>query len=92
MRSILFHMRAENPLSQPNPIKSPCLRLCAVDGRANICRGCGRTLKEIAGWSAMSDVEREMVLRDLPRRIGTLGEKATAPDEALAKIQDALEG
>ncbi|MFA7639304.1 MAG: hypothetical protein WCY02_08330 [Parvibaculum sp.] len=40
----------------------------------------------------MSDVERETVLRDLPRRIGTLGFKATAPDEALAKIQDALEG
>lgn len=40
----------------------------------------------------MSDVEREAVLRDLPRRIGTLGFKATAPDEALTKIQDALEG
>gem|GEM_PF-285151 len=85
-------IRKAKPVSQPNPIKSPCLRLCAVDGRANICRGCGRTLKEIAGWSAMSDVERETVLRDLPRRIGTLGFKATAPDEALAKIQDALEG
>jgi predicted Fe-S protein YdhL (DUF1289 family) len=84
-------MRAENPLSQQSPIKSPCLRLCAVDGRANICRGCGRTLKEIAGWSAMSDAERDIVLRDLPRRIGTLGFKATSPDEALAKIRDALD-
>lgn len=79
-------------MSQLNPTKSPCLRLCAVDGRANICRGCGRTLKEIAGWSAMNDAEREIVLRDLPRRIDTLGEKASAREEAIAKIREALDG
>jgi predicted Fe-S protein YdhL (DUF1289 family) len=61
-----------------------------VDGRANICRGCGRTLKEIAGWGAMSDGERDVVLRELPARIEGLGDKASDREEALAKIRDAL--
>lgn len=72
------------------PIKSPCLSICAVDGRANVCRGCGRTLKEIAGWSAMNEAARDNVLRQLPARIAALGPKAAAPDEALAKIAEAL--
>jgi predicted Fe-S protein YdhL (DUF1289 family) len=47
-------------------------------------------LKEIARWSAMSDAERDAVLRALPARIAALGPKATAPEEALAKIAAAL--
>ncbi|MEQ8268187.1 MAG: DUF1289 domain-containing protein [Parvibaculum sp.] len=77
-------------MTYTKPIKSPCLSVCAVDGRANICTGCGRRLKEIAGWSAMSDRERDAVLRELPARIEALGDKAQAPEEALAKIREAL--
>lgn len=77
-------------MTYSKPIKSPCLSICAVDGRANACAGCGRTLKEIAGWSRMSDGERGAVLRQLPARIEALGAKASAPEEALAKIREAL--
>jgi predicted Fe-S protein YdhL (DUF1289 family) len=77
-------------MTYSKPIKSPCLRVCAVDGRANICRGCGRTLKEIAGWGAMNDGERDAVLRALPARIDSLGDKASDREEALAKIREAL--
>ena len=77
-------------MSYSRPIKSPCLRVCAVDGRANACRGCGRSLKEIAGWGAMSDAERDDVLRLLPARIEALGERASNRAEALAKIADLL--
>ncbi|PKP76129.1 MAG: DUF1289 domain-containing protein [Alphaproteobacteria bacterium HGW-Alphaproteobacteria-3] len=55
-----------------------------------LCRGCGRTLKEIAGWGAMSDGERDAVLRALPERIESLGDKASDREEALAKIREAL--
>jgi len=92
-RSILPRAAARNrksPVTFSKPIKSPCLSICAVDGRANACVGCGRTLKEIAGWSRMSDEERDAVLRQLPSRIAALGEKASAPQEALAKIREAL--
>ncbi len=81
----------KSDLTYSKPIKSPCLSICAVDGRANACIGCGRTLKEIAGWSRMSDGERDAVLRQLPARIAALGEKASAPEEALTKIAEALD-
>lgn len=79
-------------MTYSKPIKSPCLRVCAVDGRANICRGCGRSLKEIAGWGAMSERERDTVLSELPARIESLGERASDREEALAKIAELLGG
>ena len=39
-----------------------------MDPERALCLGCGRTLDEIARWSAMSAAEREAVLRQLPRR------------------------
>jgi len=39
-----------------------------MDPERALCLGCGRTLDEIARWSAMSEAEREAVLRQLPRR------------------------
>jgi predicted Fe-S protein YdhL (DUF1289 family) len=40
------------------------------------CEGCGRRLKEIAGWARMSEAERAAIMADLPRR---LAEGAAAP-------------
>jgi predicted Fe-S protein YdhL (DUF1289 family) len=33
-----------------------------------VCQGCGRTLKEIARWSKMTDEERRAVMRRLGTR------------------------
>jgi predicted Fe-S protein YdhL (DUF1289 family) len=49
------------------PVPSPCINVCVLDA-ANVCRGCGRTIDEIAAWSTMSDAERREVLADLERR------------------------
>ncbi|MCP5433671.1 MAG: DUF1289 domain-containing protein [Alphaproteobacteria bacterium] len=51
---------------------SPCLKICRLAPGARICEGCGRSLREIGGWSAMSDGEREAVLRELPSRLARL--------------------
>ena len=56
-----------------DPIKSPCKRLCAVDGRLGFCRGCGRTLKEIGGWSQYSHEERDVIMGELDRRFANVG-------------------
>lgn len=32
---------------------SPCLNICSLDERG-VCRGCYRSLAEIAGWTRMS--------------------------------------
>ncbi|MCG8672237.1 MAG: DUF1289 domain-containing protein [Pseudomonadales bacterium] len=41
--------------------KDPCVRNCCLDD-GDVCLGCGRTLKEITGWTRMSKAERQRVL------------------------------
>jgi predicted Fe-S protein YdhL (DUF1289 family) len=40
-----------------------------MDPRRDLCLGCRRTLDEIARWAAMSDAEREGILKELGNRI-----------------------
>lgn len=40
---------------------SPCVRLCTLNDQDE-CLGCGRTLADICGWSAMSEPERQQCL------------------------------
>jgi uncharacterized protein len=40
---------------------SPCVDVCTLDD-ANVCRGCGRTLDEIARWSQMDAAEQWQVV------------------------------
>ena len=49
-------------------MKSPCTKVCVMDAELRYCRGCRRTLDEIARWGEMSDVEREKVLAELATR------------------------
>jgi predicted Fe-S protein YdhL (DUF1289 family) len=46
---------------------SPCINVCTLDP-ANVCRGCYRTLAEIAGWGAMSAGEQWAVVERAERR------------------------
>jgi predicted Fe-S protein YdhL (DUF1289 family) len=57
------------PEPAENPIESPCVKICALDTQAGLCRGCGRTLAEIAGWIRMSGEERKQVMAELPGRL-----------------------
>jgi len=51
-------------------MESPCNKICVYNQVRKICSGCGRTLDEIAGWSALSDEERRHIMAELPRRLG----------------------
>lgn len=55
------------------PIRTPCVRVCAVDPKTGWCQGCFRTLKEIAGWGRMTPEERERVMALLPERRAAAG-------------------
>jgi uncharacterized protein len=39
---------------------SPCTGVCQLD-RHGVCRGCGRTLEEIAAWPGASDERRRAI-------------------------------
>jgi uncharacterized protein len=49
-------------------VKTPCIKVCQMDPRLGLCLGCKRTLDEIGRWAAMSDAEREKILKELGSR------------------------
>jgi predicted Fe-S protein YdhL (DUF1289 family) len=48
--------------------KSPCIGVCKIDGKTGLCKGCLRSLKEIADWKKFSKSERRDMLRELKSR------------------------
>ena len=44
-------------------IVSPCINICEIDPKTNICMGCGRTMKEISNWINLSVEEKKVEQR-----------------------------
>jgi predicted Fe-S protein YdhL (DUF1289 family) len=57
------------PIQAMARIDSPCNKICVVRPGGNLCVGCGRTLEEIAGWTAFTTAQRQRIMADLPRRL-----------------------
>jgi hypothetical protein len=53
---------------QEKALKSPCTKVCVMEPQSGLCRGCYRTLDEIARWGGMTDAEREEILSGLEQR------------------------
>ena len=53
---------------------SPCLGICLMDPRTRTCRGCLRTIEEIAGWYAASNAEKRAILARLDERRAASGQ------------------
>ena len=50
-----------------NPV-SPCLGICLMDPATRLCRGCLRTVEEIAGWYEATPAEKRAILARLAQR------------------------
>jgi predicted Fe-S protein YdhL (DUF1289 family) len=61
-------------IKQPTPI-SPCIGICIMDPRTRQCRGCLRTIEEIAGWYEASADEKRALLAVLAERRAEAAEK-----------------
>ena len=48
---------------------SPCIQVCRIDEATKLCRGCGRSLREIGGWSVLPEDERLRIMAALPARL-----------------------
>ena len=59
--------------------ETPCISVCQIDPRTNLCLGCGRTLPEIARWSAMDSAERHAVMAQLSARMIEAGLQPIEP-------------
>lgn len=53
-------------------IESPCNSVCVIDDASGWCRGCGRTLGEIARWGTTDAADRAAVMAALPERMERL--------------------
>lgn len=52
------------------PVPSPCNSICSMDQASGWCRGCLRTLDEIAAWSTLDETAKRAVwLRLSARRV-----------------------
>jgi predicted Fe-S protein YdhL (DUF1289 family) len=47
---------------------SPCVNVCEMDERLKLCKGCLRTIEEIATWSSLSDAQKMAVKTQLLAR------------------------
>lgn len=60
------------PARPPAPIKTPCIKVCVVDGESGLCLGCYRKLSEVAGWAKLPEAERDAIMAELPGRRGLI--------------------
>jgi predicted Fe-S protein YdhL (DUF1289 family) len=49
-------------------LETPCIEVCAIDAETGLCRGCGRTIDEIARWAPMTSKQRRAIMAMLPTR------------------------
>ena len=61
----------------PPMISTPCVKVCVIDPRSALCVGCGRTVAEIAAWTAMSEAERGVVMAGLGDRLARARSRAS---------------
>jgi len=66
--------------SRAADVPSPCVSVCRMDARTQLCEGCFRTLDEIAAWSRMEDEDKREVWKFIGQRI-----VARAPTPALSR-------
>jgi predicted Fe-S protein YdhL (DUF1289 family) len=59
--------------------ETPCIAVCMIDPRSNLCLGCGRTLPEIARWHRMDGAERQALMASLPQRMLEAGLSPARP-------------
>ena len=62
------------PAEDPAPV-SPCLGICLMDPATRMCRGCLRTVEEIARWYGAGAPEKRAILARLAERRRLLAAK-----------------
>jgi predicted Fe-S protein YdhL (DUF1289 family) len=79
MTSSRLRQRDNIPHTSGMSQETPCVAVCMIDPRTNLCFGCGRTLQEIARWQRMESAERQAVMAQLAHRMEQAGLKPIAP-------------
>lgn len=73
-------MVASDPSQQtvePKNVDSPCAKVCVLD-EFLVCKGCGRTIAEIADWPFMNPTQKSEVLERAGARFKARQERRRA--------------
>jgi predicted Fe-S protein YdhL (DUF1289 family) len=73
------------------PVPSPCIDVCTMDAATGWCRGCLRTIDEIAAWGVLEDRHKREVWKQLAARRRTPAGRALVAEREHAAAQAALE-
>jgi predicted Fe-S protein YdhL (DUF1289 family) len=68
--------------------ETPCIAVCLIDPRTDLCYGCGRTMQEIARWPRMQSAERRAIIAGLPDRMTEAGLELPKPRKRRASADD----
>jgi predicted Fe-S protein YdhL (DUF1289 family) len=52
----------------PDIVPSPCVKVCMLDRASGLCRGCLRTIDEIADWVEMTADQKRATLARIEER------------------------
>jgi predicted Fe-S protein YdhL (DUF1289 family) len=64
-------------------VPSPCVSICVMDAGGVLCRGCFRTLDEIAAWSVLDADGKRRVLAAIRVRRSFSPQEDAPPDPAV---------
>ena len=53
-------------------METPCVKICLIDESNGLCSGCGRSRREIGGWTSFTNAERSRIMSELPERLHKL--------------------
>jgi len=53
--------QAKRAQAKAHDLPSPCISVCRMEVASGLCRGCLRTLDEIAAWSTLDDAGKRAV-------------------------------
>jgi len=59
----------------PRHVPSPCVKICVLDPASGMCRGCYRTIEEVAQWVEYTTEEKLGVLERVAQRKKEAGEE-----------------
>jgi uncharacterized protein len=59
-------------------LETPCVNICVLDDRSELCVGCGRSGTEIARWVDMTSEQRRTIMKALPERLERMEAMAEA--------------
>ncbi|MBS0444766.1 MAG: DUF1289 domain-containing protein [Proteobacteria bacterium] len=62
-------------------VPSPCIDVCRMDADTGWCRGCLRTIDEIAAWASLDAPAKRAVRDELGKRRTQLGAQPPWPAE-----------